>query len=201
MISLLQILNEIEIKPLSKREILIQKVKYSPKLNLRIGKFDVDKGQQGFELNWDEALRKKLLSLTTRNRVMELFNILEIQPNKVYVGWYFNNEYNSINNRSTYIIGHINDEPILVAQRQTQTASAGRLYVYSKYAKAELNFVLNRHDKTIQKYNNEFIRSHNHNDYLQNKNGMTRDYRTWMNSISKEESSKENILKALKIPN
>jgi len=78
-------------------------------LNLRIGKYNVDRGQKGFEYSWQDAISKKLISSPTIKRSLEIFNKLEITPEKVYIGYYIYNNptyiginQNLDNNKITY---------------------------------------------------------------------------------------------------
>ncbi len=123
-------------------------------LNLKIGKYDVDKGQIGFEYSWDEAINGKLISTATRNRVEKTFNKLGINPEKVYLGWKVYNKpftvvitqdnerktiqlhKNNVNLKSTYVLGHYKGEPIIAAQRQANSPAAGQFYIYSPHVKS-----------------------------------------------------------------
>jgi hypothetical protein len=142
MISLLNILNEWKISSPSKPEIKKIKILNAPLLNLKIGKWDIDKGQKGFKYSWDEAVDDKLISTPTKNKVLNICNKLGITaPESVYFGWYVH-EYETpekrviINNKSTYVLAYYKNEPIIMAQRQTHDPAVGQFYVFSKYAKS-----------------------------------------------------------------
>lgn len=153
MINLAKLINEWKLpEPLSnkerKRKIFLNKIFNSPLLNLKIGKWDVDKGQKGFEYSWNDAIDKKLISKATADRVMKICNKLGIVPEKVYFGWYVSEgkyedpitrttkKYLYSNLKSTYVLAYYKDEPIIFAQRQTLDPIAGQFYVFSKHKKS-----------------------------------------------------------------
>jgi len=129
-----------DFKGLDKDEVM-DRIKNAPLLNLRIGKYDVDKGQKGFQIPWDHALNKKrIISTPTANRVISICNRLGITPKYVYIGWNYtedNGQYGDyVNLKSTYVLAYYKDEPIIFAQRQTSDPRAGQFYIFSQYVKS-----------------------------------------------------------------
>lgn len=126
--------NEIRVNDPTKKlsgEALKQKIIYSPILDLKIGKYNISKGRHGFET----YVNSKWVSKLTINRTLQIFNKLGIRIEKIWVGWLVeDNKVMSL--RSTFILGHYGNEPILTAQTQTEARGAGQYYLYSKYFKS-----------------------------------------------------------------
>lgn len=99
-------------------------------LNLSIGNYDVDKGQPGYRLEWVEAVIGNHIHFRTARRVKRILDILGITPEYVYIG------RKPGQNKSTYVTAKYKNEPIILAQRQTDSMAAGQFYLYSSYKKS-----------------------------------------------------------------
>lgn len=107
---------------------------------ITIGKYKLNPSTQGqiTTYTWNKAINRKILSpITQRNAENFFINILNIIPTHVEV------EENNNTRNSYYIYGHINNEPIIIARRESKSPSAGQTKVYSKYAVGKLNFITN----------------------------------------------------------
>lgn len=130
------LLNEIKIaQPGDKKLTYDQKVSLPP-LDLKIGKYDVSKGRIGKPVPFKSAN----ISDATRNRALIIFDKLGIKPEKAWIAYQaYDSQYGGkgLNSgKSTFILSHYNDEPILIAQTQTESGMAGQIYIYSKYFKS-----------------------------------------------------------------
>jgi hypothetical protein len=121
------------------RKILKEMIVSQPKsssvgfpLHLKIGKYDVSKGRLGKVVNFNS----KEISSPTRNRVMSVFDKLEIQPEKSYVAWMVTDDGFPMSGKSTFVVSSYKGEPIIMAQTQTNDPRAGQMYLYSKYFKS-----------------------------------------------------------------
>jgi hypothetical protein len=106
-----------------------------PELDLKIGKYDVSKGRVGIKVPFNSIH----ISNATKNRALKVFDKLGIKPTTAWVAFmtYDYNGNKSVNPaRSTFILSYYNDEPILIAQTQTESPMAGQIYIYSKYFKS-----------------------------------------------------------------
>ena len=115
MIRLLSLLNEIQVIPPArltpsevKKKQLLYKLQNAPLINIQIGKYNIDKGQHGFEYSWNDAISKKIIQKATLNRVMAVCNKLGITPEKVWVGWYIYNSPTILNKEPYQIWDPIN---------------------------------------------------------------------------------------------
>lgn len=136
------LLNEIKVnKPaftnLSRQELERIKIASLPTLDLKIGKYDVSKGRKGKEVDFNDV------NAATKDRVLKVFNKLGIAPEKTWFAWYANFDtdlkgrkraYRNL--RSTFVLSHYENEPIIIAQTQTGNEKAGQIYIYSKYFKS-----------------------------------------------------------------
>lgn len=95
-------------------------------LNLKIGKYNIDKGQNGYIIPWNEG--RKYIDVRTLRRFDEIYDILNITPETIYIS--YDSPF-----PSTYCLGNYEGEPIVCAQRQTEMPMSGQFYVYSKYAR------------------------------------------------------------------
>jgi hypothetical protein len=110
-------------------------IKKLPELDLKIGKYDVSKGRVGTLVPFNSSN----ISNATKNRALRVFDKLGIKPKKAWVAFmtYDYNGNKSVDSaRSTFILSYYNDEPILIAQTQTESPMAGQIYIYSKYFKS-----------------------------------------------------------------
>lgn len=110
-------------------KVKIDKSKDETPLNLKIGKYNIDKGQKGYIIPWEEG--RKNIDVRTLRRFEQVYSILGITPENIYIS------YDSPS-PSTYCLGYYNGEPVICAQRQTEHPVAGQFYVYSKYARLSL---------------------------------------------------------------
>jgi hypothetical protein len=160
-----------------------------PKINLKLGKYDLARGDRGEEFTWEEALEKNLLSKRTKENVIEFFiNKLGIKPEKVYVTY-------MLDARNSYhILAHYKDEPLIISVRQTDSPAAGQTTITSKYQRAQLSF-LNGEIRRKERDNRGY-KDIEGNLSLGSRYGKETDHRSNDNRIP---LGKENILKALKI--
>lgn len=103
-------------------------IKNLPILDLKIGKYDISKGRRGILVPFSSVN----ISNSTRNRALIVFNKLGIRPKKTWVAYLPHGG----GMKSTFILSYYNDEPILIAQTQTESPMAGQIYIYSKYFKS-----------------------------------------------------------------
>ena len=103
-----------------------------PELDLKIGKYDISKGRKGTQVPFNSIH----VSNETRNRSLKVFNKLGIKPEKAWVAWLMDDDNYPYSGKSTFILSHYNEEPILVDQTQTESPMAGQIYLYSKYFKS-----------------------------------------------------------------
>ena len=129
------LLNEIVVNVPGDRKLTYDQMVKLPILDLKIGKYDVSKGRVGKQVPFNSVN----ISNPTRNRALIIFNKLGIKPEKTWIAF---QTYNSAGEKSvdsaksTFILSHYNDEPILIAQTQTESPMAGQIYIYSKYFKS-----------------------------------------------------------------
>jgi hypothetical protein len=130
------LLNEIKINPPGDRKLTDDQIENLPVLDLTIGKYDVSKGRIGKQVS-PNSLN---ISDATRNRALLIFDKLGIKPEKAWIAYqtYINQqgERKVGSGKSTFIMSSYNDEPILIAQTQTDSPMAGQIYIYSKYFKS-----------------------------------------------------------------
>jgi hypothetical protein len=127
-----------------------------PLLNLKLGKYNLSGNEHGDELKIDieSLIYQKVLNPITGNNIWDvysgsatwafqnkLYGILGIKPLKLYIGYVIRPQikfYSSSIAKSFYIFGYYNDEPIVIARKETQAAGAGQTYLISKNAKLKL---------------------------------------------------------------
>jgi hypothetical protein len=131
------LLTEIKVNtPTLFRKLTGDQIQNLPTLDLNIGKYDVSKGRVGTPVPFNSPN----ISNATRNRVLRVFDKLGIKPEKAWVAFMTYERYDgnkSVDSaRSTFVLSHYNDEPILIAQTQTESPMAGQIYIYSKYFKS-----------------------------------------------------------------
>jgi hypothetical protein len=88
-----------------------------PELDLKIGKYDISKGRKGTQVPFNSIH----VSNETRNRSLKVFNKLGIKPEKAWVAWLMDDDNYPYSGKSTFILSHYNEEPILVDQTQTES--------------------------------------------------------------------------------
>lgn len=122
----------------------IDLINSKPLLNLKLGKYNLSGNEHGDELKIDieSLIYQKVLNPITGNNINKLYSILGIKPLKLYIGYVIRPQtrfYSSSIAKSFYIFGYYNDEPIVIARKETQAAGAGQTYLISKNAKLKLS--------------------------------------------------------------
>lgn len=152
---------------------------------VQLGKHKINPSTRGNmeEYTWDEFVKNKSklkVTITTINNAVNFFSLLGTKPTHVKV------ETNGNTRNSFYIFGEVDGEPIVLARRESESSNAGQTKVYSKYAVGQLSYLNNGIGYVPSRgiYNVSSKTNHNTGD------------------LKKElPSTKENILKALKIKN
>lgn len=177
MISLLNILKEIRV--------------VRPPSTIKLGKHSINPSTSEIGMNpqyenytWEDAINEKILSVRTLANAKKFFiDILGITPDKVKV----EKNHGEIYTRpSYYIYASYKDQPIIYARRETEAVMAGQTKIYSEKVVAQLSYLMSDEGIIFDKNTNRFIVSSKQN-FFRNDN------------IIQVPSTKENILKALKI--
>ena len=74
---------EIKINVPTRKKPKAEQIKKLPILDLKIGKYDLGKGRRGVKISPDS----KWINKTTKQRALEVFNILGIKPEEAWIGW------------------------------------------------------------------------------------------------------------------